>query len=157
MGFGGQCHLETMVARLIRDREMDLLTMKLSVNVMGQSSLSPRTFKAAVIGFTQIIREKHPTIPIGIISPIMSPPREATPNAVGFTLELMREELADAVDRMKQGAGDKNIYYFNGLEMFGETLVDDYLPDGLHPNGDGYEIMGNNATASVLTQLLTAL
>ena len=157
MGFGGQCHLDSMVARLIRDREVDLLTMKLGINVMGAASLSPRTFRGAVIGFTQIIREKHPTMPIGIISPIISPPREATANAVGFTLEMMRDELFDVVDRIRQVTGDEKIYYFNGLEILGEELVDDYLPDNLHPNGDGYEIMGNNAAANVLPQLLTAL
>ena len=157
MGFGGQCHLDSMVARLIRDREVDLLTMKLGINMMGAASLSPRTFRGAVIGFTQIIREKHPTMPIGIISPIISPPREATANAVGFTLEMMRDELTDAVDRIRRARGDKKIYYFDGLEMFGENLVDDYLPDNLHPNGDGYEIMGKNATTNVLPKLLTAL
>lgn len=157
MGFGGQCHLDSMIARLIRDREVDLLTLKLGINVMGAASLSPRTFRGAVIGFTQIIREKHPTIPIGIISPIISPPREATPNAVGFTLEMMRDELIDVVDRIRQVTGDEKIYYFNGLELFGEKLVDDYLPDNLHPNGDGCEILGNNAATNVLPQLLTAL
>lgn len=156
MGFGGQCHLDSMVARLIRDRDVDLLTMKLGINVMGAASLSPRTFRGAVIGFTQIIREKHPTMPIGIISPIISPPREASPNAVGFTLEMMRDELIDVVDRIRQVTGDEELYYFNGLEMFGEELVDDYLPDNLHPNGDGYEIMGDNAATNVLPQLLTA-
>jgi DNA-directed RNA polymerase specialized sigma24 family protein len=36
-------------------------------------------------------------------------------------------------------------------------LVDDYMHDNLHPNGDGYEILGNNAAVKVLPQLLTAL
>ena len=157
MGLGGQCHLDSMVARLIRDRDADLLTMKLGINVMGAASLSPRSFRGAVIGFTQIIREKHPTMPIGIISPIISPPREATANAVGFTLEMMRDELTDVVDRIIQVTGDEKIYYFSGLELFGEKLVDDYLPDNLHPNGDGYEILGNSAAVKVLPQLLTAL
>ena len=85
MGFGGQCHLDSMVGRLIRDREVDLFTMKLGINMMGAASLSPRTFRGAVIGFTQIIREKHPTMPIGIISPIISPPREATANVVAVS------------------------------------------------------------------------
>ena len=70
---------------------------------------------------------------------------------------MMRDELTDAVDRIRRARGDKKIYYFDGLEMFGEELVDDYLPDNLHPNGDGYEIMGKNATTNVLPQLLTAL
>ena len=157
MGLGGQCHLDSMIARLIRDRDVDLLTMKLGINVMGAASLSPRTFKGAVIGFTQIIREKHPTIPIGIISPIISPPREAMPNAVGFTLEMMRDELIDAIDRIRQATGDDKIFYFNGLELFGEQLARDYLPDGLHPNGDGCEILGGSAAKDVLPKLINAL
>lgn len=154
MGFGGQCHLDSMIARLIRDREVDLVTLKLGINMMGAASLSPRTFRGAVIGFVQIIREKHPDMPIGVISPIISPPRETKPNAVGFTLSAMREELEDAVDRIKRVKGDDNLYYFDGLTLFGEDLVDDYLPDNLHPNGDGYEIMGQNAAKQILSKLV---
>ena len=157
MGLGGQCHLDPMIARLIRDHEMDLMTMKIGINVMGASSLSPRTFKGAVIGFTQIIREKHPNMPIGIISPIISPPRETTLNAVGFSLQMMRDELTDAVDRIKTVARDKKIYYFDGLELFGNELVDEYLPDNLHPSGDGYEIMGKYAALHILPKLVNAL
>ena len=157
MGLGGQCHLDPMIARLIRDRELDLMTMKIGINVMGASSLSPRTFKGAVIGFTQIIREKHPDMPIGIISPIISPPRETTLNAVGFSLKMMRDELTDAVGRIRQVMGDKKIYYFDGLKLFGNELANDYLPDNLHPNGDGYEIMGERAALNILPNLVNAL
>ena len=157
MGLGGQCHLDPMIARLIRDREMDLMTMKIGINVMGASSLSPRTFKGTVIGFTQIIREKHPDMPIGIISPIISPPRETTLNAVGFSLKMMRDELTDAVGRIRQVMGDKKIYYFDGLKLFGNELANDYLPDNLHPNGDGYEIMGERAALNILPNLVNAL
>ncbi|OVE77952.1 hypothetical protein BVX99_01095 [bacterium F16] len=157
LGFAGQCHLDSMIARLIRDRDVDLLTMKLGINMLGAASLSPRTFKGAVIGFVQIIRETHPDIPIGIISPIISPPRETTPNAVRFTLSAMREELIDAVDRIKRVAGDDRIFYFNGLDIFGNDLVADYLPDDLHPNGDGYEIMGRNVAERIMPTLMAEL
>jgi lysophospholipase L1-like esterase len=157
LGFGGQCHLDSMIARLIRDREVDMLTLKLGINVMGAGSLSPRTFRGAVIGFVQIIREKHPDIPIGVISPIISPPRETNTNAVNFCLTDMREELADAVDRIQRVTGDDKIVYFDGLDLFGESLVNDYLPDNLHPNGDGYEVMGHNAADRILPRLIDAL
>ena len=110
-----------------------------------------------MIGFTQIIREKHPDMPIGIISPIISPPRETTLNAVGFSLKMMRDELTDAVGRIRQVMGDKKIYYFDGLKLFGNELANDYLPDNLHPNGDGYEIMGERAALNILPNLVNAL
>ena len=144
LGFGGNCHLEPMCARMIRDREADVISLKLGINVMGGASLGPRTFKAAVIGLVQIVREKHPDTPIAVISPIVSPPRELTDNAVGLNLTKMRVEIEDAVARIKDTCGDENLHYFDGRLLFDESLAADYLPDDLHPNGDGYEIMGKN-------------
>ena len=109
LGFGGQCHLDPMVARVIRDLPADFISLKVGVNIMGQGSLSPRTFKGAVIGFVQIIREKHDDIPIALISPIISPARETADNAVGLSLVKMRAEVADAARRIRETCGDENL------------------------------------------------
>ena len=153
LGYGGQCHIDAMVARMIRDLPADIISLKLGINVQGGSTLNTRTFKPAIIGMVQIIREKHPTTPIVLVSPIISPPRESTPNQVGFTLEAMRVEVEDAWKRLV-AVGDENLYYVHGHKLFGEELVADYLPDLLHPNGDGYEIMGKNAAEQVLDLVL---
>lgn len=154
LGYGGNCHLEPMIARMIRDLEADIITLKLGINVQGASSLSNRTFKAAAIGLIQIIREKHPKTPIGVISPIISPPRETTDNVVGLSLSAMREQLEDAVERIKRIMKDDKIFYFDGLNIFGEDLLGPRLPDNLHPDGDGYEILGKNVAEQVLPILL---
>lgn len=154
LGFGGQCHMDPMLARMIRDLPADVITLKVGINVQGGSSLSPRTFKAAVIGMVQIIREKHKQVPIGLISPIVSPPREKTPNAVGLTLEAMRAEIEDAARRIRDATGDERVLYFSGLDLFGPELVGPRLPDNLHPDGDGYEILGRNAAERLLPVLL---
>jgi len=142
LGYGGNCHLEPMLARLIRDLPADFLSMKVGINIYGSNSLNSRTFIPAIIGFVNIVREKHPDTPFAVISPIFSPPRESTPNAVGFTLAAMREEVAEAVQLMT-GHGDRNIHYIDGLELFGPELGG-LLPDKLHPNAEGYKIMGQN-------------
>jgi lysophospholipase L1-like esterase len=41
-------------------------------------------------------------------------------------------------------SGDDNLHYADGQDLFGADLVDEYLPDALHPSGDGYEVMGRN-------------
>ena len=69
----------------------------------------------------------------------------------------MRDELTDAVDRIRNVLADEKIYYFDGLELFGNELVDEYLPDNLHPSGDGYEIMGKYAALHILPKLVNAL
>ena len=63
MGYGGECHLDSNIGRAMRDCDADIITMKLGINVYGNSSLNSRTFCAAVIGMVQIIREKHPRTP----------------------------------------------------------------------------------------------
>ncbi len=152
LGYGGQCHIEPMIARMIRDRDVDFISLKLGINVFSAPTLSPRTFKPAIIGMVQIIREKHPEIPIAVISPIVYPKGETTPNPAGVTIQGMRMEVADAVQRLID-AGDRNIYYFSGLDLFGEDLVEKYQPDQCHPNGDGYEILAENFLNVVLRRI----
>lgn len=147
LGYGGQCHLDPMVARMIRDLPADFLSMKVGINIYGAGSLNARTFGPAIIGFVHIVREKHPDIPFAVISPIFSPPRESTPNAVEFTLAAMREEVAEAVQALK-AQGDRNIHYFDGLDLFGPESVD-MLPDELHPDAQGYKFLAQNFSRKV--------
>lgn len=142
LGYGGQCHLEPMMARMIRDFPADFLSMKVGINIHGQESLNLRTFGPAIIGFIEIVREKHPDTPFVVISPIFSPPREETPNAAGFNLQGMREEVPAAVNAI-QAHGDTNIHYVDGLKLFGPEYAH-LLPDQLHPDAEGYKILGQN-------------
>jgi hypothetical protein len=142
LGFGGQCHLDPMVARLIRDLPADYLSICAGINIYGAASLGPRSFGPALIGTVQTVREGHPDTPLALISPIVSPPRETTPNAVGFTLAAMREEVASAVEALR-AHGDRNLHYVDGLRLFGPELAE-RLPDELHPDAEGYRILGAN-------------
>ncbi|HAU39299.1 MAG TPA: GDSL family lipase [Phycisphaerales bacterium] len=151
LGFGGQCHLDPMMGVLIRDLPADILSLKLGINTGG--SLGARTFPFLAIGLVRILREKHPTTPVALISPIISPPREDTPQKSGQTLNDMRKQLADACQRLRD-CGDANVHYFDGRELFGADLVENYLPDLLHPNGDGYEKLGANFSRVVMEKML---
>ena len=63
------------------------------------------------------------------------------PYRVGcLSLTRIRELVAEAVDA-RRAAGDANLHYVDGLDLFGEADADD-LPDDLHPNPAGYERMG---------------
>ncbi|HEX7004754.1 MAG TPA: SGNH/GDSL hydrolase family protein [Trueperaceae bacterium] len=151
LGFSGQCHIEPMLARLIRDQPADLISLCLGINVQGGSSLSMRTFRPAVLGFASIVRERHRSAPLALISPIYSPERESTANAAGLTLEIMREEIRAAVEALR-GLGDEHVYYVDGLELLGEE-EDHLLPDHLHPNQQGYELMAERFLEKVLPRL----
>ncbi|GHH97839.1 SGNH/GDSL hydrolase family protein [Neobacillus kokaensis] len=139
LGYSGNCHLEPMVARMIRDLPADFISICAGINIVGGKTLSDRTFTPALIGFIQTIRDVHKNVPLVIISPIFHREREKAENEVGLSLEKVRREIRQVVDMLKRH-GDQNIYYIDGLELFGEEF-ERYMPDGLHPNGEGDKIM----------------
>lgn len=160
LGLGGSCHLDQFVARTLRDEPGDLLSLKAGINVINMNSLTERTFAPALHGFIDTVREGKPDTPFLIASPIICPcaeqhPGPTVPDAQGvfriiegdprirrdsLTLTMVREIIEDIVAQRRM-AGDAQLHYLNGLELFGEADLDD-LPDALHPNGDGYVRMG---------------
>ena len=44
-------------------------------------------------------------------------------------------------EQILRAHGDTNIHYVDGLEIFGPQDVH-LLPDNLHPNAEGYALMG---------------
>ena len=161
LGLGGSCHLDPYVARYVRGLELDVISCKLGINIVNRASFVDRTFVPALHGFLDIVREGHPTTPIVIASPIFCPsaedrpgPTELQPDGTfvnvgdpawiqtrgALTLRRIRELLAEAV-ALRGSQGDANLYYLDGLDLFGKDDAGD-LPDGLHPNGAGYERMG---------------
>ncbi len=160
LGLGGNCQLDQFVARTIRDEPADLISLKLGINIINMDSMRERTFTPAVHGFLDTIREGKPDTPILIVSPIFCPsaetkpgptlpdadgkfvtfPRPAEISAGALTLTWVRKILAKVVAQ-RQAAGDKNLHYLDGLQLFGPEDASD-LPDDLHPNAEGYIRMG---------------
>lgn len=145
LGFGGQCHLDPMIARVVRDTPADFLSMCVGINIYGNASLNARTFRPAILGFVRIVREKHPTTPFVVMSPIYGVGREIETNAVGFTLPAMRAEVHAAVETLR-AHGDAHVHYLDGSEIFGADLAR-HLPDDLHPDAEGYRIIGERMAA----------
>ena len=155
LGFAGQAHFDPLVARTIARLPADRITLKLGINIHNGATLRERTFAPYVHGFLETIRDGHPTTPITLISPILSPDREdstvtertlldgTTETLVGeLTLRQMRAILEDVVV-VRNRRGDVHLDYLDGTQLFGCDPSDlDLLPDGLHPDGDGYELIG---------------
>ena len=148
LGFAGECHLDPLVADVIAATPADLISLCLGINVYGAGSLGPRAFVPAVLGFVSAIRRRQPTVPVVIVSPIFSPERETTPNAVGYTLEGMRSDLRRAVDLLRDH-GDARVQYVDGLDVFGPEHAA-RMPDGLHPDHEAQAILADNVSRLVL-------
>ena len=160
LGLAGQCQLDQWVARTIRDLDVDLISLKLGINVINGDTMRERTFLSALQGFLDTVRDGHPDIPLVVITPIICPVAEDHPGPTlqgldgkvfvrdrppelslgALSLGRIRRLLADGVSRRQQ-EGDAELHLVDGLSLFGPGDTAD-LPDGLHPNSAGYQRMG---------------
>jgi len=154
LGYAGHCHLDPMVARMIRDLPADYLSVKVGCNIYESNSLSPRTFRPALIGFLATIRDGHPDTPLAVISPLCAPPREAAANKVGLTLQAMREEVAAVVELLR-ARGDRHLHYVDGLRLLGPEHAD-LFSDGVHPNAEGFALLAENFLREVVQPVFQA-
>jgi GDSL-like Lipase/Acylhydrolase family len=164
LGFGGQCHLDQVVARTIRDLPADVISAKIGINIVNGDTFRERTFVPALHGFLDTLRDGHPATPILVITPILFPvgeehagptivvdgqaavverPEELTTGAL--SIGRIRE-LVEVIVSKRQRSGDANLYLLDGRELFGADNVGD-LSDGLHPNTAGYRRMGERFAA----------
>jgi len=161
LGLAGEAHLDGFVARTIAATPADFISLKLGINVVNGDSMRERSFIPAVHNFLDIIREKKPTTPILLISPIICPFHEVNPGPTligdaGLTsMERPQALAAGALNLPKIRAiletivnerGDTNLYFMSGLELVNEGDLG-MMPDLLHPNSAGYRLMGERFVA----------
>ena len=140
LGLGGCGFLEPLMAMLMRDIPARLYVIKTGINIYRGGSYNMRTFIPAVMGTVRSIREKHPDTPVFVISPVYAPIYEGKKNQADVTLEGLRNWAAEAVGILTQH-GDKNVFAVNGHGLLAPG-EDHLIPEGLHPNSEGYKTMG---------------
>jgi hypothetical protein len=153
LGYGGNEHLEISVARMIRDRPADLLTLCVGGNIWGGRTLTARTYRAAVIGFVQTLRDRHPAAPIAVVTFIHSMHDDEPQTDGMITLQQVRELTAQAVDDLR-AFGDERIFCIDGPDLFGPADMPLMSPDRVHPGGDGQLLMAQRFIERVMPRLL---
>jgi len=173
LGLGGSALVDPFLARVIRDTEADVISVKLGINVVNLDAMRLRAFVPAVHGFLDTIRDGHPDTPLLLVSPIFCGIHEATPGpgavepatlgteqvrfmvtgdpaevAQGkLTLEVIRRELASLVERR---SADANLHHLDGLELYGPQDAEELpLPDALHPGPEAHVRMGERFAGMV--------
>lgn len=157
LGLAGQCHLDQSVARLVREvPAIACLILEVGINVFAHRTLNRRTFVPAVLAFIHTVRDRHPTVPILVISPIwsgaaapsgirsLSQPGEALADSEHHSLDEMRSCLSRMVDAL-HARGDRHVHHRCGLDLLGEfdASMACYMPDELHPTKQGHQTIAN--------------
>ncbi|SEJ25392.1 Lysophospholipase L1 [Arthrobacter sp. yr096] len=140
LGFGGECQLDPAVESTISQLPADFISLCLGINTYNVAAFSGRTFASQVLGFVSNIRRAHPGVPIAVISPVLSLPREEAPNSAGWTLSDYRNGVAEVVRAVRE-RGDHRIQLVDGGGVFTPPESAALMPDTLHPNNDGYRLM----------------
>lgn len=149
LGFGGECHLDPVVARTIAGLAPDVVNLCLGINVYGRSSYSGRSWRGHVAELIRRVREEQAAAAIVVSSPIFCAARESTPNDAGLTLGDLREQVHEVALDFR-GRGDTGVHVLDGRLLIGPADAH-LLHDGLHPNHDGYRLMAERMVRFLTT------
>lgn len=162
LGFGGQAMLDPFVARTLRDADADRISLAVGINVQNGATMTARTFAPALHGFLDTIREGHPTTPLVVASPILFPDGEDCPGPLAFGPDGRAIPLGDPaavsagalsvgairalIDAVLATRNDPHLTFWDGRDLLGSADVA-HLPDGLHPDAEGYRMLGRRFAA----------
>ncbi|GAA1550518.1 GDSL-type esterase/lipase family protein [Kribbella lupini] len=139
MGFAGECHLDPIAARTIRDTPARLISLCLGINIYGGATFSGRTLPGQVESFLHTVRDGHPHTPIVVITPIVAPEHEGKPNEVGLTLDDVRA----CVELGARSLADPDLQLIDGRTVLTPEEAKALYADDLHPGPEGYRLIAD--------------
>ncbi|MEV6282142.1 GDSL-type esterase/lipase family protein [Kribbella sp. NPDC051770] len=139
MGFAGECHLDPIAARTIRDTPARLISLCLGINIYGGATFSGRTLPGQVESFLRTVRDGHPHTPLVVITPLVAPEHEGKPNEVGLTLDDVRA----CVELGARSLADPDLQLIDGRTILTPEEARSLYADDLHPGPDGYRLIAD--------------
>lgn len=140
-GFSGSARGEKEFAEYIAS----LTDISALVYDYDHNSPNPEHLRETHEPFFRLIREKQPDLPIVMMS---RPDTDKNIEDSIKRMEIIQKTYQNAVK-----AGDKNVYFLNGMEFFGEYGRAECTVDGTHPNALGFMRMAEKVYP-VLEQIL---
>jgi lysophospholipase L1-like esterase len=124
LGFSGNAKGEDVMSDYIAGLAPDVLVMDYDHNAPNAAHLQS-THERFFLRF----REKNPQAPVIFLS---------APNVRIETAFDCRRPIVRATYEKALARGDKNVYYIDGYDLFGEEDWDSCMVDGCHPNDLGH-------------------
>lgn len=138
LGYAGAARGELPSAQEIASLPADLISVAHGTNCWSRTPQSADLFGAGLDAFLDLVRAGHPKTPIVAISPILRLDAESTPNVLGMSLADLRVVFENVVERRRK-RGDRQLHLVSG----GGLVPKEQLPDGIHPNDRGHQMMAD--------------
>lgn len=133
LGYAGAARGELATASQLAALEADVITVAHGTNCWSRTPHSAALLYETTRAFLALVRAGHPGTPLLVLSPVLRPDAEHTPNELGATLA----ELRDAVERAARDTADLLTTVLPG----GDLLTPDHLVDGVHPGDAGHVVI----------------
>ena len=124
MGFSGSARGEEAIAKLIGKLKLSCFVYDYDHNAPTVKHLAATHEK-----FFRIVRKLQPTLPVIIMSRC---------NYKGNSHDLQRRAIIRKTYENAVAAGDKNVYWVDGKDLFQGDMRDSCTVDGTHPNDLGF-------------------
>ncbi|MBP2356112.1 hypothetical protein JOF29_007222 [Kribbella aluminosa] len=154
LGLGGECHLDPVAARAIRDTPADLISLCIGINIYLSGTFSGRTLPGQVEAFLTTVRGQHPRTPIVVITPLVAPLREGQLNAVDMTLDDVRSCVSLGVGSLVD-RGDHALHLVDGRSVLSASDALALYGDDVHPSAAGYQLIASRLTPRLAGYLST--
>ncbi|MFF3459435.1 GDSL-type esterase/lipase family protein [Streptomyces sp. NPDC002730] len=138
LGYAGAARGELATAQQLAAAPADVITLAFGTNCWTGIPCSVPLLYETTRAFIELVRQGHPDIPLLLVSPVLRPDAEQTPNPLGATLAELRTAMEEAVrDRIGDGSGDQRLTLLPGRDLLGPGQ----LADGVHPNDEGHAVL----------------
>ncbi|MEV7170937.1 GDSL-type esterase/lipase family protein [Streptomyces sp. NPDC090085] len=137
IGYAGAARGELATAEQLAGLPADVLTLAFGTNCWSRVPFSAPLLYETTRAFLDLVRQGHPRTPMLLVSPVLRPDAERTPNKLGATLGALRDAMERAA-RDRISAGDDRLAVLPGRDLLGP----EHLADGLHPDDSGHQVLG---------------
>ncbi|MFE0105993.1 GDSL-type esterase/lipase family protein [Streptomyces sp. NPDC059009] len=137
LGYAGAARGELASARQLGSLRGDFITLAFGTNCWSRTPSSAPLLYETTRAFLTLVRQGNPHAPVLVVSPVVRPEAEVTPNELGATLG----DLRAAVER---AARDADVPVLPGAEL----VRADQLVDGVHPSDAGHAALAAAVTAT---------
>ncbi|MFD0959238.1 SGNH/GDSL hydrolase family protein [Paenibacillus chungangensis] len=147
LGFSGNAKGEAELAHIISEVDEPALYILDYEGNTGEAENIARSLPV----FIRILRERHPEVPILIVSRISN----AGDRFYGERRELNNHRKLIQIENVKQrrAEGDSNIHFVDGSKLLGDDFASECTVDGIHPTDLGFLRMAQSL-APIIRPLL---